>query len=142
MPMFAGTRSNTNSLLPEGIPQNSVVGQQRLQISDPHFDKIHPAAMFACWKIRFKTQVSSCSDFPSDAMLWIKEVEMVHSVDELRSSRSIAGKNFWNFELLDARIASAPSQFIQNFQFNKKVSLEEQKAQKEDGSFVEDRSPS
>ena len=40
-------------------------------------------------------------------MLWIKEVEMVGSVDELKSSRSIEGKDFPNFEMLDARIASA-----------------------------------
>ena len=37
------------------------------------------------WKIRFETQESSGSDFPSDALLWIKEVEMVDSVDELKS---------------------------------------------------------
>ena len=37
-----------------------------------------------------------------------------------------------NFELLDAKIASALKQIIQNSQFKKKVSLEEQKAQKED----------
>ena len=30
-------------------------------------------------------------------MLWIKEVEMVDSMDELKSSRSVAGKNFPNF---------------------------------------------
>ena len=48
---------------------------------------------FSCWKITFKTQVSSCSDFPSEALLWIKEVEMVDSVDELKSSRSIEGKD-------------------------------------------------
>ena len=34
------------------------------------------------WNIRFKTQVIACSDFPSDALLWVKEVEMVDSVDE------------------------------------------------------------
>ena len=28
--------------------------QQRLQISDLHFDKFHTPATFACWKIRFK----------------------------------------------------------------------------------------
>ena len=35
--------------------------------------------------------------------------------------------------MLDAKIASALNQIIQNSQFKKKVSLEEQKAQKEDG---------
>ena len=39
-----------------------------------------------CWKIRFKTEVCTCSQFPTEAMLWIKEVELVDSVDELRSS--------------------------------------------------------
>ena len=65
-------------------------------------------------------------------MLWIKEVEMVDSFEELKSSRSVCGKNFPNFEMLDAKIASALNKIIQNSQFKKKVSLEEQKAQKED----------
>ena len=43
---------------------------------------------------------STWSDFPSDAMLWIKEVEMVDSLDELKSSRSVCGKGF--FKLGDA----------------------------------------
>ena len=65
-------------------------------------------------------------------MLWIKEVEMVDSSDELNSSRSVCGKDFPNFEMLDAKIASALNKIIQNSQFKKKISLEEQKAQKED----------
>ena len=39
-------------------------------------------------------------------MLWIKEVEMVQSVDDLKSSCSIGGIHMPNFEVLDARIAS------------------------------------
>ena len=39
---------------------------------------------------------------------------------------------FQNFEMLDARIASALNKIIQNSQFKKKVSPKEQKAQKED----------
>ena len=58
-------------------------------------------------------------------------MKMFDSVGELKSSRSTTGKNFPNFELLDARIASAVNKIIQNSLF-KKVSLEEQKAQKED----------
>ena len=66
-------------------------------------------------------------------MLWIKEVEMVDSVDDFKSSRSIQGyTHFPNFGMLDARIASALNKIIQNSHFKKKVSLEEQKAQKED----------
>ena len=40
-------------------------------------------------------------------------------------------KDLQNFEMLDARIAAALNKIIQNSHF-KKVSLEEQKAQKED----------
>ena len=65
--------------------------QQRLQILDLHFDKFLTPATFACWKIRFKTEVCTCSQFPTEAMQWIKEVEMVDSVDELRSSSSVRG---------------------------------------------------
>ena len=66
---------------------------------------------------------------------------MVHSLDELKSSRLGCGKNFPNFEMSDAKIASALNKIIQNSQF-KKVSLEEQKAQKKRTGFhEEDRSP-
>ena len=61
-------------------------------------------------------------------------MEMVDSLDELKSSRSTAGKNFPNFDMLDARIASALNKIIQNSQNKKKVSFEEQKAQKKIGS--------
>ena len=68
-------------------------------------------------------------------MHWIKEVEMVDSVDELRSSSSFRGISMPNFEVLDARIASALNKIIRNSHFNRRISLEEQKAQKEDRFF-------
>ena len=37
-------------------------------------------------------------------MLWIKEVEMVESVDDLKSSRSITGTHDPDFEVLDAKL--------------------------------------
>ena len=40
--------------------------------------------------------------------------------------------NFWNFEMLDAKIASALQKIITNPYFKKKVSLEEHKDQMED----------
>ena len=46
-------------------------------------------------------------------------MEMVDSVDESKSSRSIAGKNFPYVELLDARIVSALNNIIQNSHFKK-----------------------
>ena len=62
----------------------------------------------------------------------IKEVEMVDSVDDLMSSSSIRGLQMPNFEVLDARIASALNRFIHNAHFKRRISLEEQKAQKQD----------
>ena len=103
-------------------------GSKDRQLSELQF--IHNRSW--CGKIRFKTQVTACSDFPSDAMLWIKEVEMVDSLDDLKSSRSVCGKDFQDFELLDAKMSSALNKITQNSQFKKKVSLEEQKAQRED----------
>ena len=83
-----------SSLIPVDIPQNSMVGQQRQQISELQVENFHNPQSFVCWKISFKNQVTTCSDFPSEAMLWIKEVEMVDSLEELESSRSDAGKAF------------------------------------------------
>ena len=51
---------------------------------------------------------------------------------ELKSSRSVAAKNFLNGERLDAKIASALNKITQHSHFKKKVSLEEQRVQKED----------
>ena len=68
-------------------------------------------------------------------MQWNKEVELVDSVDELRSSSSSRRISMPNFQVLDARIASAPNKVIHNSHFKRKISLEEQKAQKEDRFF-------
>ena len=107
--------------------KNYGADHQRLQISDLHFDKFPTPATFACWKIRFKTEVCTCSQFPTEAMQWIKEVEMVDSVDDLKSSSSIKGISMPNFEVLDARIASALNKIIHNSHFKRRISLEEQK---------------
>ena len=112
--------------------KNYGTDQQRLQISDLHFDKFPTPATFACWKMRFKTEVCTCSQFPTEAKHWIKEVEMVDSVDDLKSSLSVRGIRMPNFEVLDARIASALNKIIHNSHFKRRVSLEEQKAQKQD----------
>ena len=112
--------------------KNYGADQQRLQISDLHFDKFPTPATFACWRIRFKTEVCICSQFPTEAMQWIKEVELVDSVDELRSSSSTRGISMPNFEVLDARIVSALNRIIHNSHFKRKISLVEQEAQKQD----------
>ena len=52
-------------------PKNYGADQQRLQISDLHFDKFPTPATFACWKIRFKTEECTCSQFPTEALQWM-----------------------------------------------------------------------
>ena len=64
-------------------------------------------------------------------MLWIKEVEM-NQWTISKSLCSIRGIRTPDFEVLDAKIAAALNRIIQSTRFKRKVSLEEQKAQKED----------
>ena len=92
-PRFQAWPSAGNSFDPKDGRVLKIFGadQQRLQISELHFDKFPPPTTFACWKIRFKTEVCTCSQFPTEAIPWIKEVEMAESMDDLKSSRSIKG---------------------------------------------------
>ena len=54
-------------------------------------------------------------------------MELVDSVEDLRSSSSTRGISMPNFEVLDARIASALNKIIHNSQFKRRISLEEKK---------------
>ena len=72
------------SLFPVDIQQSCMVGQQRQQMSELQFDNFPTPSSFLGWKIRFKNQVTTFSDFLSEAMIWIKEVEMVDSMEELK----------------------------------------------------------
>ena len=63
-PRFQSGPSARNSSDPkEGIfSKDYGADQQRLQISELHFDKFPTPTTFACRKIRFKTEVCTCSD--------------------------------------------------------------------------------
>ena len=65
--------SARNSLVPsEGrFSKNYGADQQRLHISDLTFDNFPTPATFACWKMRFKTEVCTCSQFPTEARLFV-----------------------------------------------------------------------
>ena len=130
-----------STLRSEDSSKNYGADQQRLQILDLHFDKFNTPATFACWKIRFKTDVCTCSQFPTEAMQWIKEVELVDSVDELRSSSSTRGISMPNFEVLDARIASALNKIIHNSHFKLKSVWRNKKPRSRTVSFEVDRLP-
>ena len=68
--------------------------------------------------------------FPSKAMRWIKEVEMVDSEDDLISSRSIKGHRFLNFEKLEAKNASSLKK--NHPELKKRINLTEHKAELDD----------
>ena len=64
-----------------------------------------------------------------------------YSVDELRSSSSIRGVSMPNFEVLDARIASALNKIIHNSQFKGESVWRNKKPRKSTVSFEVDRLP-
>ena len=45
-----------------------MVGPQGKQISELHCDKFPTPQSFLVWKIRFQNPVTTCFDFPSDAL--------------------------------------------------------------------------
>ena len=122
----SGPSAKKSVIFSGGDSSKNYGADQRLQISDLHFDKFPTPATFTYWKIRFKTEVCTCSQFPTEAMQWIKEVELVDSVDDLKSSSSTRGIS------IDARIASALNKIIHNSHFKRRISLEDQEAQKQD----------
>ena len=80
LPMSARRPSNMNSFLPAVVPQNSMAGQQRLQISELQFDN-HTIIIFVL-EDTIRNPSKSLFWLSSDALLWIKEVEMVDSADD------------------------------------------------------------
>ena len=76
----------------------------------------------------------SKSAFPHTTMHWIKEVEIAKSIDDLMTSQSIRGRtDFPSYNMVDAMIASALKKLLNNcVHFRKRVSVEEQRAQKYD----------
>ena len=71
-------------------------------------------------------------------MLWIKEVVVATSVDNLKTSQSIGGHRFPNFEMVDAKISSALKRIISDQYFRRRINVEEQKAQAQD-RFLRER---
>ena len=101
--------------------------QPKHHISELQFEKIPTIASFQCWRTSFKTEVCSGSNYPSEAMRWIEEVEMATSADDLKTSQSIFGHQFPNFEMLDVKIASSLKKIVQNSNFQKRVFVLEPK---------------
>ena len=57
---------------------------------------------FQSWKVNFETEVCSTSADLHLTMLWIKEVEIAKSIDDLLTSQSTTGRrDFSNYDMLD-----------------------------------------
>ena len=72
MPTFAGRPSTMSYLrwIFRRIPLLDCKGSKCLNCnSSAHHN------LFFCWNFRFKNQATTCSDFPSETLLWINEVE-------------------------------------------------------------------
>ena len=67
-------------------------------------------------------------------------MEMVESVDDLTSSCSIRGNRMPDFEVLDAKIASALNRIIHNTHSKERSVWRNKKPKKRTVSLVEDRS--
>ena len=102
----------------------------RYAISELHFWKFPNPDDFQCWRVNFKTELCVCTPFPQFTMSWVNEVEMGGSTDDLMASQSIRGKTFPDFEMLDARIASALRKIICSTSAGRRLCVEEQRAQK------------
>ena len=110
---------------------NGMIYYPRLPISEMHLVKFPDSMEFQSWKVNFKTEVCSKT---ADPHLTSKKLRLPKLIDELMTSRSIMGRNgFPGCDMLDAMIASALSGLLdKHVRFRKRVSVEEQRAQKYD----------
>ena len=70
-------------------------------------------------------------------MLWTQEVEVAKLADGLMTSQSIEGRDFLDFEILDAKISSALRNINSNQYYQRRVNVEEQKSLRETADFNE-----
>ena len=103
-----------------------------------HFDEFPNPSTFPVLEIELGDRGMFLFNFPTGSLLWITEVELTDSVDDLQTPQSSGWHRFPNFDTLDAQIASALKKINTNSHFKRKVSLEKQKAQMED-RFIQGR---
>ena len=107
---------------------------RKVSITEWNLGKCRDSLELQSWKLNFRTEVFLLTAEPQVTVLWIKEVEVAKSIDELVTSRSITGQhNFHDFDMLDAMVASALKNLINTQSiFRKRVSVEERRDQHSD----------
>ena len=85
-------------------------------------------------EVNFKTEVCAKTANPQITMHWITEVEKAKPIDELMTSQPVLGRRvFPDYEMLDAMMASELKKLLNSHvRLRKRVSVEEQRAQKYD----------
>ena len=87
MPTFATKPLTTSSTIPAELPAELHDRTAKTANIGIAIRQIPNTTSFLVWIIRFKNQATTFSDVPSDAMLWIKEMEMVDSLDVVEITR-------------------------------------------------------
>ena len=63
-----------------------LIDYPRIPISELHLGKFPDSMEFQSWKVNFRTEVCLRTADPQITMLWITEVEIAKSIDELVTS--------------------------------------------------------
>ena len=108
------------------------IHENSMPIWELHLGKFPVSLEFQSWKGNFKTEVCANSVLLQITMHWTKEVEKAKSTDDLMTSQSITGrKDFTDYEMPDAKVASALEKILTSVHFRRRVSVEEQRAHKD-----------
>ena len=82
--------------------------------------------------MNFRAEFCSKAKNPTRTLQWIKEIEAAKSLDDFVTPKSITGKDFPDYEVLDLMTAAALNRcYDKQTHFRKKISVEEQRAQKD-----------
>ena len=100
--------------------------------SEMHLGKFPDHMELQSWIVNFRTEICSTAKNPTLALQWIKEIETTKSLEALITPKSITGKDCPVYEELDLMMAAALKRcYDQHAHFRKKISVEEQRAQKD-----------
>ena len=94
----------------------------RFPISELDLGKFPDSVELQSWQVNFKTAVCANSVLPQVTVQRIKEAEIAKPIDDLMTSQSITGRrDFPDYEMLDAKIASAWKKIITSVHFRRRV---------------------
>ena len=103
------------------------------QIPEMNLGKFPDSTEFQSCTVNFKFEVCSKTANLQLTMQWIKEMDIAKSIDDLITTRSIVGRSdFPDYEMLDAKMASALSKLFDRHTHSQMKDVGEQRAQNDD----------